>query len=111
MHKPGDPLHPLDPPPMPYDAKLPHAPQPLLLRGTVVAIVPIGTPGQHARWRVQLDVDEVLSGTCTGPNFEFMVHSPTKSGLATGQELTLSAQPEPEGGYRVDEYQWLPAAP
>jgi hypothetical protein len=79
----------------------------LVLQGTVIDIAPLPHAGGAARWRVTIAVERVISGEFAGKTFEFAVHSPTKSGLATGGVRTVRALRTP-GGYSVDPWQWLP---
>jgi len=79
----------------------------LVLRGTIASIEPLGDNRSRHRWQVTLQVEEVLMGEFAGSTFAFPIHSPTKSGLATGQRRTVRAS-RSNGGYLVDGLQWLP---
>ena len=79
----------------------------LVLRGTIASIEPLGGTRSHSRWQVTLLVEEVLAGEFHGSAFTFPIHSPVKSGLATGQHRTVRAS-RSNSGYVVDELQWLP---
>ncbi len=78
---------------------------PLILHGTIETIAP--SSNGHRRWIVTLRVDAVVEGVFAGDTFSFSIHSPARSGLATGQSRLVRALPV-SGGYTVDEFQWLP---
>lgn len=81
----------------------------LVLEGTIEAVAPAGS-GRSRLWQVTLRVERVLAGRFEGERFAFAVHSPARAGLSVGQRRTVHATPV-EGGYAVDELQWLPQGP
>ncbi len=57
------------------------------------------------RWVIRMSIDKILQGHYTGTNFTFTVHSPAKSGIASGMTYRVKANVT-AFGYTVDENQW-----
>ena len=79
----------------------------LILDGVIVSLDPLPSPERKARWRVTVAIDRVTRGDFDGDRFEFVVHSPARSGLVQGGDVTVRAE-QTSQGYRVDPDQWLP---
>jgi len=77
-----------------------------MVQGTIESIEPLPQARGRFRWAVTLRVEEVLAGEFSGRTFAFPIHSPTKSGLAVGQQRILRAVQSGDG-YVVDEWQWM----
>jgi hypothetical protein len=77
----------------------------LTFLGTVTRIYQAETGDPLKRWVVTTRVNKILSGSFTGSQFSFAIHSPSKSGLVVGKEYSIRATRTPEG-YLVDDYQW-----
>lgn len=78
----------------------------LVIEGKVIDIQPSTLPKSRKNWVVALQVDRVVSGEFDGKLFSFRIHSPSRSGLAIGQDISLEAK-WMDSGYFVDEMQWL----
>jgi hypothetical protein len=79
----------------------------LTLDGTIEALDPIAQARRRHGWRVTLAVDRVVDGIFSGDRFQFVVHSPARSGLQLGGRATVKAERTADG-YSVDPDQWLP---
>ena len=75
----------------------------LVFEGTVVSIVTVAH--DFKPWLITVQVTKVVSGEFSGSTFEFLVHSPARSGLEKGRSYTIEAVWK-NGGYTVDEHQW-----
>jgi hypothetical protein len=80
--------------------------QGLRFLGTIVSIEPAPLPETTKRWIVTARVDRVLEGSFTGSSFAFRIHSPSRAGLAVGQQREIRAEAV-DGGFAADELQWL----
>jgi hypothetical protein len=78
----------------------------LVFLGTVTNIQQGLTGDFYKRFVVTTRVDKVLSGSFSGKQFQFAVHSPAQSGLDIGKQYTIRAT-RTESGYLVDDLQWL----
>src|SRR5262245_59600304 len=63
----------------------------LTFLGTVTRIEIADTGDPRKEWVVTTKVDKVLSGSFTGSQFSFAIHSPSKSGLAVGKQYSIQA--------------------
>lgn len=61
-------------------------------------------------WKVRVRVGRVLLGDYPHPVLEFLVHSPTQSGLAQGQRCVVRAT-RTASGYSVRDPQWMSPSP
>jgi len=79
----------------------------LVFRATVehIECAPLGPRGRFLDWIIRTRVLEVISGTFTGEQFAFRVHSPSRAGLEVGITCTITAS-WVGTGYVVDENQW-----
>jgi hypothetical protein len=77
----------------------------LVFRGTVIKIEG-PTTDFFQPWVITTRVDKLLSGSFSGKQFQFAVHSPAQSNLDIGKQYTIRAV-RTETGYTVDELQWL----
>lgn len=76
----------------------------LVFRGTVIKIT--GPTADFLQpWVITTRVDKVLSGSFSGRQFQFSVHSPSQSGLNVGKQYTIRAT-RTKAGYSVSELQW-----
>jgi hypothetical protein len=75
----------------------------LVFEGTVISIGTI--ENDLKRWLITVTVTKVLSGEFFGSTFEFVVHSPSRSGLEKGRSYTIEAVWNGKS-YTVDENQW-----
>jgi hypothetical protein len=75
----------------------------LVFEGTVVAIGTVKHPRKP--WVITVQVTKVVRGEFSGSTFEFLVHSPARSGLEKGRSYTIEAVWK-DDGYAVDENQW-----
>lgn len=78
----------------------------LVLRGRVESIEISPLPNSPNNFVVTTRVLEVVEGSFAGSHFAFRIHSPSKSGIAVGQQLEVRAERAPEG-YRVDPKQFF----
>jgi hypothetical protein len=75
----------------------------LVFEGTVISI---GTVEHSLKpWLITVEVTKVVIGAISGSTFEFLVHSPARSGLEKGHSYTIEAVWK-DNGYIVDENQW-----
>lgn len=63
-------------------------------------------PPSLANWIVEFQIDKVLFGEFSSKTFSFRVHSPANSGLKVGKQYKVKAV-KMEGGYSVDEFQFI----
>jgi hypothetical protein len=77
----------------------------LIFLGTVTRIQVADTGDPLRKWVVATRVDRVISGSFSGAQFSFAIHSPSRSGLEVGKQYRILATRVP-GGYEVDQYQW-----
>ena len=75
----------------------------LVFEGTVVSIATVAH--DFKPWLITVKVTKVVSGEFAGSTFEFLVHSPARSGLEKGPSYTIEAVWK-DDGYIVDENQW-----
>ena len=78
----------------------------LVLKGKIVEIQNAPLEQCLENWIIKLKVEQVVKGSFGGEYFSFRVHSPSRSGLEEGKEITLKAE-RTEDGYTVDDFQWM----
>ena len=76
----------------------------LVFEGTVTSIGIVDN--ERKPWLITVKVTRVVAGEFSGSTFEFVVHSPARSGLEMGHSYTIEAVWNGKG-YIVDENQWL----
>jgi predicted secreted protein len=78
----------------------------LVFDGTVASIEASPLPESTQNFVVTMKVDRVTKGQFQGKTFQFRIHSPSRSGLETGQKCTVEAKRTADG-YVVDQNQWM----
>ena len=77
----------------------------LVFRGTVTAIDNSPVARSTHNWLVTMHIDQIEQGQFRGRDFNFRVHSPTKSGLTSNGTYRVESRLT-QDGYVVDEFQW-----
>ncbi len=85
------------------------SPPGLIINAKIIEIVnsPLSPPSR-TNWVIKTKINKMLAGKFNNEYFDFRIHSPSRSGLKTGDTITFFAEwVEKENKYIVDEMQFI----